>query len=116
MKFEFEIFDEEFTDLWGSQDFKNVVIAHAVDELVQEIFNDLHFDTRSIIQQIIKENKAKITAQVIADVEAKVADSIARKKEIVEITPKASELSTINKENEKYFMELIDKAIAKRFK
>lgn len=116
MKFEFEISDEEFEDFWGSQDFQNTVINHAANELVKRIFNNLHFDTRDIAQKIIKENKAKIIAQIITDVEAKVAESILKKKEIVEITPKASEMSKISKESEEYFMMLIDKAIAKRFK
>ena len=116
MKFYFEIPDEELQDMYEIDDFKHAVIQQASNELVKRIFNNLHFDTRNIAQQIIKENKEKIIAQIIVDVENKVAESIAKKKKIAEIIPKASTLATINKENETYFMELIDKAIAKRFK
>ena len=38
------------------------------------------------------------------------------KKTIVDEMPKKSEVAHINKEWESYFIELIDKAIAKRFK
>ena len=38
------------------------------------------------------------------------------KKAIVNEVPKKSEITNINKEWENYYVELIDKAIAKRFK
>lgn len=116
MKFYVEISDEDFENIWSEDGFKDIIIEKASDELVRRIFSNLHLDCRQIGQQIIKENKEKIIAQIIVDIEAKLTETIARKKELVEITPKASELSAISKENEKYFIDLIDKAIAKRFK
>ena len=116
MKFYVEISDEDFENIWSEDGFKDIIIEKASDELVRRIFSNLHLDCRQIGQQIIKENKEKIIAQIIVDVEAKLTETIARKKELVEIIPKASELSAISKENEKYFIDLIDKAIAKRFK
>ena len=116
MKFYVEISDEDFENIWSEDGFKDIIIGKASDELVRRIFSNLHLDCRQIGQQIIKENKEKIIAQIIVDIEAKLTETITRKKELVEITPKASELSAISKENEKYFIDLIDKAIAKRFK
>ena len=46
---------------------------------------------------------------------SEIADAVASKKAIKEITPKASEIAAIDNENVEYFMKLIDKAIAKRF-
>lgn len=53
---------------------------------------------------------------IINSVIDKVAENIIRKKAIVDEMPKKSEIKNINIEWENYFMELIDKAIAKRFK
>ena len=116
MKFYVEISDEDFENIWSEDGFKDIIIEKASDELVRRIFSNLHLDCRQIGQQIIKENKEKIIAQIIVDIEAKLTETIARKKELVEITPKASELSAISKKKKKYFIDLIDKAIVKRFK
>lgn len=116
MKFCFEILDEDFEYLECGEDFKQLVISAASDELVQRILEEICFDSKSIANQIIKDNKKKIVDCIIEKVEEKVSESISRKKEILEITPKVSELAKINKENEEYFIGLIDKAIAKRFK
>ena len=116
MKFSFDIPDEEFEDFYGAFDFKNLVIKEAASQIIDRVYNDLDYDTREIVRDVIKKHKQEIVDKVIALTENKLSDSISRKKAIVEITPKASELSAIDKENEKYFMSLIDKAIAKRFK
>lgn len=116
MKFEFEISDYDFEDFYGTSNFKYLVVKEAASQIVNKIYNDLDYETREIIKDIIKEHRVDIISKTIALTEEKLSDAIAKKRTIVEITPKASELATINKENEKYFMELIDKAIAKRFK
>lgn len=117
MKFCFEIPEEEIQDLYSGSEFKKLVIDAAADIVVSRIFDEVqHFSSREVAREIISKNKDRIVENVIKRVEEKVSESISRKKEILEITPKVSELSKINKENEEYFIGLIDKAIAKRFK
>lgn len=116
MKFEFEISDYDFEDFYCTSSFKQLVIKEAASQIVDKIYNDLDYDTREIVKDIIKEHRQEIIDKTIALTEDKLSDSISRKKSIVEITPKASALAVINKENEQYFIELIDKAIAKKFK
>ena len=69
-------------------------------------------NTPKDVKEIIKANSNDIIDRVVD----RVADEIIKKKAIVNEMPKKSEVANINKEWEKYFMELIDKAIAKRFK
>lgn len=45
----------------------------------------------------------------------RVADKIAKKKSIVALTPKASELAAADKDNVAYFEQMIDRAIARKF-
>ena len=117
MQFTFEILDEEFEDLcYGVRDLKDLVVNRASEELVKRIDDSLRCDAREIGSQVIKNNTQEIIDKVISLVTDRVAASIVRKKEILEITPKASELAATDKANEKYFMDLIDRAIAKRFK
>ena len=63
-------------------------------------------------KEIVKTNSKEIIDEVIA----RVSNEILKKKAIVNEMPKKSEITNINKEWENYFVELIDKAIAKRFK
>lgn len=118
MKFEFDV-DLEELDYYHSYDFKQAVMEAAIDRVVSEVYNDtdtnidkLYNLITSGVKKTIKEREDEIAEKVVE----RVSNDISRKRMIVEATPKASELSKINKENEKYFMELIDKAIAKKFK
>lgn len=115
MKFEFEISDYDFEDFYGSSDFKRLAINEAASQIINKVYDDLDYDVKEIVRNIIKENKQDIINKAISLTEDKLSESMAKKKEIILNTPKISELSKINKENEKYFMELIDKAIAKKF-
>ena len=63
-----------------------------------------------------KEMVAKHSNEIIEKVIDKVSDDILKKKSIVNEMPKKSEIANISKEWQDYFIELIDKAIAKRFK
>ena len=64
------------------------------------------------VKEIVKNHSEEIVNAIIS----KVADEVIRKKAIVSEMPKKSEIIGINKEWEDYFVELIDKAIARRFK
>ena len=84
-----------------------------IDQLYDDCVND---KLRSeIVQQansIVKERSDEIVDKVVERVYLK----ILAKKAIVNEMPKKTEVANINKEWESYFLELIDKAIAKRFK
>lgn len=65
-----------------------------------------------MVRDIIKQNTQKIVRQVTEQV----ASSIVKKKAIVELTPKAREMAAADKDNIAYFEEVVDKAIAKKFR
>jgi hypothetical protein len=123
MKFEFEINNEDLFeyDNWNEEevpvDFKELLRKNVVESVSNKMIDSQLYDDwkngiNDEIKKILKENRDEIINRVVNQV----ATLIAAKKELVAITPKASELTRIDKENEQYFIGLIDKAIAKRFK
>ncbi len=98
-------------------DIKRALVNFAVEKFIDQLYND-HVDDNvrsEIVQQtnsIVKERSDEIVDKVIEQVSRK----ILAKKAIVNQMPKKTEVMNINKEWERYFLELIDKAIAKRFK
>lgn len=98
-------------------DVKKALINFAVEKFIDQLY-DAHVDDNvrsEIVQQtnsIVKERSDEIVEKVVD----KVSNRIMTKKAIVNEMPKKIEVANINKEWEQYFIELIDKAIAKRFK
>ena len=98
-------------------DVKQALVNLAVSKFIDQLYND-HVDDNvrsEIVQQadfIVKERSDEIVDKVIE----RVYQKILAKKAIVNAMPKKTEVMNINKEWENYFLELIDKAIAKRFK
>ena len=118
MKFTFEIPDEEFEYMYGGRDFENAVMSTAVDSILHEMVYNTSGYYNSIkqnVDKIINENKKEIVKTATQAVVDRVSAEVIAKKNIKDLMPKTSEINAINKENEKYFLELIDKAIAKRF-
>ena len=98
-------------------DVKKALVNFAVEKFIDQLYNDhVNDNVRSeIVQQtnaIVKERSDEIVDKVIE----RVYQKILAKKAIVNEMPKKTEVMNINKEWESYFLELIDKAIAKRFK
>lgn len=124
MKIEIEIPDLEeiYYDHYGDgiltgKDFKkiiaNIAIEKFTDKLYDDYMNDTVYDTiRNDAKEVVRAHSNDIVDNVVD----KVSDEIMKKKSIVNEMPKKSDIANINKEWENYFMELIDKAIAKRFK
>ena len=116
MRFYFDIDDEEFEDECGI-DFKQTIMSEAVRNVALWIYQDgadlnrWNSEVKNKIDELFKTNKNEICEQVIE----RVAEKIAKRKSILELTPKASELAAADKENIAYFEQMIDKAIAKRF-
>ena len=73
-----------------------------------KVYSTIKDDAKEIVKTHSKE--------IIDEVVVRVSNEILKKKAIVNEMPKKSEITNVNKEWEKYFVELIDKAIAKRFK
>lgn len=98
-------------------DIKRALVNFAVEKFIDQLYND-HVNARlrnEIVRQadlIAKEHSDEIVDKVIE----RVYQKILVKKAIVNEMPKKTEVMNINKEWESYFLELIDKAIAKRFK
>lgn len=116
MRFYFDIDNYEF-NCEEAQSFKEVIKQGAVMELAAEIYeNESNPDSwRSEVSEQIKHIVKEHSAEIIEDVIERVSEKIAAKKALVALTPKASELTLIDKSNITYFEEMIDKAIARRF-
>ena len=124
MKIEIEIQDLEeiYCSYYGDdaltgKDLKEIIADIAIDKFIGEMYNNYMCDRvyesiRNDAKEIVKIHSNDIVDRVVD----KVSDEIMKKKSIVNEMPKKSEVTNISKEWEKYFMELIDKAIAKRFK
>lgn len=113
-------FDEDYGDDYDcvtvtARDVKEKFIEQAIETFAEQ-FVENNYDYRGAIAnsiyEVVKNNKDYIINEIISRVSAE----ILRKKDIVDNMPKKSEVANISKEWENYFIELIDKAIAKRFK
>lgn len=123
MKIEIEIpdleeiyYDYDDDEITG-KDLKRIIIDVAIDRFVGELYNNymngrVYDSIREDVKRMVKAHSKEIVDRVVDNV----SNEILRKKSIVDEMPKKSEVANISKEWEKYFMELIDKAIAKRFK
>ena len=124
MKIEIEIPDLEeiFCSCYESEsltgkDLKKIIADIAIEKFIDKMYydymNDRVYDTvRNDVKEIVKAHSGDIIDKVVN----KVSDEIIKKRSIVNEMPKKSEVANISKEWEDYFVELADKAIAKRFK
>jgi hypothetical protein len=105
--------NEEIT----GKDLKKIIADIAIEKFIDKMYDDYMEDKvyqsiKDDAKEIVKANSNEIVDRVVD----MVAGEIIKKKAIVNEMPKKSEVANISKEWENYFMELIDKAIAKRFK
>ena len=124
MKIEIEIPDLEqiyYSDYDGEEltgkDLKerlaDIAIERFIDKLYDNYMDDKVYDSvKNNVREVVKNRSDEIVSKVVYGV----ANEILKKKSIVNEMPKKSEIVNISKEWQDYFMELIDKAIAKRFK
>ena len=99
------------------KDLKEIIVDRAIEQFVEELYHDYMNDSvystiRNDAKELVKNHSKEIVDKVV-DI---VSNEIMRKRTIVNEMPKKSEVANISKEWENYFVELIDKAIAKRFK
>lgn len=124
MKIELEIpdFEEIYYSNYDSveltgKDLKKIIADIAIEKFIDKMYDDYMDDevysgVRNDAKEVVKAHSKDIVDRVVNQV----SDEILRKRAIVNEMPKKSEVASISKEWENYFMELIDKAIAKRFK
>lgn len=121
MKFNVELDMDNFT--WGEEAFseedfqkglKNAVEKEIANQLIEKYVSG--YNTDENVKDIIKGTINSHLDEIIKTIVSKVSTSIEHKKTIAEITPKASVLAAVNKENEDYFNTQIEKCIAKKFK
>ena len=124
MKIEIEIPDLEEIycsyyedDSLNGKDLKKIITDIAIEKFINQMYDDYvddktYYSIRDDVKEIVKSHSNEIVDKVVN----KVSDEIIKKKSIVNEMPKKSEIANISKEWENYFIELIDKAIAKRFK
>ena len=115
MTFSFEIDDAVFMQEDGV-DFNETIRAAVIEAIADriyysEIYDGAHSAIAEEIRTIIKDKSSEICESVVE----RVADKIAHKKQILELTPKVSALAAADKENVVYFEAMIDRAIANRF-
>lgn len=99
------------------KDFKKIIVDVAISKFIDKMYDDYMNDkVYSNIKDDTKEIVKSHSKEIIDGVIDRVSNEIIKKKAIADEMPKKSEITNINKEWENYFVELIDKAIAKRFK
>ena len=124
MKIEIEIPDLEEIycsyyedDTLTGKDLKKIIADMAIEKFINQMYDNyvddsVYHSIKDDAKEFVKTHSNDIVDRVVD----KVSDEIMRKKSIVNEMPKKSEVANISKEWEIYFVELIDKAIAKRFK
>ena len=95
---------------------REIITEQVIEYVANKVYHDfaIRYDCKleDEIKKLVKENKDDI----IEKATDKVADKVFARKEIRNQMPKKKEIDDINKEWEKYFEELIDKAISRKFK
>lgn len=105
--------DEELT----GKELKKIIADIAIEKFINQMYDNyvndkVYHSIRDDVKEIVKIHSNEIVDKVVY----KVSNEIMKKKSIVNEMPKKSEIANISKEWQDYFIELIDKAIAKRFK
>ena len=112
MRLYFDI-DDNWYEGYNSYDFKQDVRNGIVKSITKNLLTEGKYSlTEEEARQIVKENKAEIIDKVVQ----KVSDTIIKKQEIKSLAPSFSELKNADAQVVKHFEEMVDKAIAKRFK
>lgn len=113
-----EIYLSRYTDNEiNGKDIKEAIADVAIEKFIDKLYDNYMNDRaykaiKDEVNDIVKNHSKEIVDTVIN----KVAVIILQKKSIMNEMPKKSEINNINKEWEDYFMELIDRAIAKKFR
>lgn len=112
MRLYFDI-DDNWYEGYESYDFKQDVRNGIIKSITNRLLTEGKYSlTEEEARQIVKESKAEIIDKVVQNVTA----TILKKQEIKSLAPSLSELKNADAQVVKHFEEMVDKAIAKRFK
>ena len=112
MRLYFDI-DDSWYEGYDSYDFRKDIESGIVESITNRLLSeDKYSFAEEEARQIVKENKTEIIDKVVQIVSA----TILKKQEIKLLAPSLSELKNADAQVVKYFEEMVDKAIAKRFK
>lgn len=112
MRLYFDI-DDNWYEGYNSYDFRQDVRRGIIKSITDRLLTEGKYSlTEEEARQIVKESKAEIIDKVVQNVSA----AILKKQEIKSLAPSMSELKNADAQVVKYFEEMVDKAIAKRFK
>lgn len=112
MRLYFDI-DDNWYEGYDSYDFRQDVRDGIVKSITDNLLTEGKYSlTEEEARQIVKESKAEIIGKVVQNVTA----AILKKQEVKSLAPSLSELKNADAQVVKYFEEMVDKAIAKRFK
>lgn len=101
----------------NGKDLKEIIADIAIEKFIDRIYDDYINDAvRGSVKDEAREIVRAHSKDIVERIVDKVSDEVIRKRSIVDAMPKKSEIADISKEWEDYFVTLIDKAIAKRFK
>lgn len=104
---------EELTGKDLKERLADIAIERFIDKLYDNYMDDKVYDSiKNNVKEVVKSRSDEIVSKVVYGV----TNEILKKKSIVNEMPKKSEIANISKEWQDYFIELIDRAIAKRFK
>jgi len=117
MKFNVELdlsdFFHEEENYFAESEFKTGLYNDIVEQIAINYINE---SGKQQVENLLKEYIQSHIKDIINKIIDKVSKDIEKKKELSELTPKAKDISEKDKENQAYFENLIDKAIAKKFK
>lgn len=112
MKFQFEIDDPGYDDYYGTS-FREEVRSEAINAVAYQISMGIDADAcKAEVTKLVRAKQDEIIDRVVE----LVAEKVLAKKQVKELMPSASELAKSDRETQKYLEQMIDRAIARKFK
>lgn len=111
MRFYFD-FDDDMLEYCNAEDFIRNVQKQAIQTIADSVVNRID---RELIATEARQIIRGKTDQIINAVIERVSEKIIEKKELKALIPSVSELAQADRDVQRYFEQMIDKAIARKF-
>ena len=111
MRFYFDL-DDDTMEYYNARDLQGEVQRAAVQAVADKVIKNIDRELTADEARIVIRGK---TDQIINAIVERVSARIIEKKELKALIPSASELSKADREVQKYFEQMIDRAIARKF-
>lgn len=123
MKFNFTVEVDDFDDMSDLEDeIRSSVVKLVSQEIVQnlrstDMFKGLHaWDSELMLRDAFDRQLNKVRPAIEARIVESIENKLLTKNEMIKTLVGVKEFNELSKENVKYLEELIDKAIARKFK